>query len=247
MKVHFGTDHFTNISSPVVTAGTFDGVHVGHKKILNRIISIAKEINGESVLLTFEPHPRKVLLNETNLKLINTLNEKIQLLDQFGLDHLVVYPFNLDFSRILPNSYVRDLLVKELNVKTLVIGYDNHFGRNREGNIDLMDELAVLYDFNLVEIPPQEIDEIKISSTKIRQAIFNGQIKVANEYLGHEFSLLGTVITGNKIGRTIGFPTANLKIDDQDKIIPANGVYAVLVRADNRWRRRSCRRRSASS
>ena len=236
LKVHIGKNSFKNVLSPVITVGTFDGVHKGHQKIITRIKSIANETGGESVLLTFDPHPRKVLFSDENsLMLINTLKEKIHLLDNLGLDHLIIYPFSKEFSRISPTSYVRDLLVNELNISTLVIGYDHHFGRNREGNFNLLQELSTVYDFNLEEITAQEINEIKISSTKIRTALSIGEIEKANGYLGHKFSICGTVIEGNKLGREIGFPTANIMISDKDKIIPANGVYAVNICTEEIW------------
>tara|TARA_B100001939_G_scaffold341087_2_gene350216 strand:+ start:326 stop:1255 length:930 start_codon:yes stop_codon:yes gene_type:complete len=232
--VHSGISSFKNISSPVITVGTFDGVHVGHQKILNKIRTIANNNNGETALLTFDPHPRKVLFNSSNsLKLINTLDEKINLLSNYGLDHLIIHPFNKDFSRITPTSYVRDLLVNQLNVATLVIGYNHQFGRNREGDITLLHELSEVYNFNVQEINAEEINEIKVSSTKIREALSMGDILQANNYLGHDFTLSGEVIEGNKIGRSIGFPTANISIKDEEKIIPANGVYAVKVKLND--------------
>ena len=234
MIVHSGISSFKNISSPVITVGTFDGVHVGHQKILNKIRTIANNNNGETALLTFDPHPRKVLFNSSNsLKLINTLDEKINLLSNYGLDHLIIHPFNKDFSRITPTSYVRDLLVNQLNVATLVIGYNHQFGRNREGDITLLHELSEVYNFNVQEINAEEINEIKVSSTKIREALSMGDILQANNYLGHDFTLSGEVIEGNKIGRSIGFPTANISIKDEEKITPANGVYAVKVKLND--------------
>lgn len=234
MIVHSGISSFKNISSPVITVGTFDGVHVGHQKILNKIRTIANNNNGETALLTFDPHPRKVLFNTSNsLKLINTLDEKINLLSNYGLDHLIIHPFNKDFSRITPTSYVRDLLVNQLNVATLVIGYNHQFGRNREGDITLLHELSEVYNFNVQEINAEEINEIKVSSTKIREALSMGDILQANNYLGHDFTLSGEVIEGNKIGRSIGFPTANISIKDEEKIIPADGVYAVKVKLND--------------
>ena len=230
MKVHYNIDTYKNIKNPVITVGTFDGVHIGHQTIIDKINRIAKRCNGESVLLTFEPHPRKVILNDSSsLKLINTVNEKITLLEKYKLDHLVIHPFTKEFSRISPTAYVRDLLVNQLNAYHLVIGYDHQFGRNREGDLELLIELSNLYGFKIDEISAQEIDAIKISSTKIRNAISSGDILKTNTYLGHPFTIEGKVIEGDKIGRTIGFPTANIDITDFDKIRPANGVYAVKV------------------
>lgn len=234
MKVHYSFESYINIKKPVVTVGTFDGVHIGHQTIIERLKTIAKKIDGETVLLTFYPHPRKVILNDqSNLKLINTKNEKIKLLEQYGLDHLFIHPFNEEFSRISPTSYVRDLLVNQLKTNHLVIGYNHQFGRNREGNLTLLRELSSIYDFNIEEISAQQINEIKVSSTKIRAAIEAGNIATANNYLGHPFSISGKVIQGNKLGRTIGFPTANVTIDESDKICPPKGVYAVRVKLDN--------------
>ncbi len=235
MKVHYSTDSYKNIAKPVITVGTFDGVHIGHQTIINRIKDIAQKTGGETVLLTFHPHPRKVILNDnSSLKLINTIDEKIELLEKYGLDHLVIHPFTKDFSRISPTSYVRDLLVNELKVANLVIGYDHQFGRNREGNLSLLKELSLLYSFNIEEITAQEINEIKVSSTKIRNAIKLGDFKIANKYLGHPFTITGTVIEGEKIGRTIGYPTANIEALDFDKINPGNGVYAVKAIIDGK-------------
>ncbi|MBG15800.1 MAG: riboflavin biosynthesis protein RibF [Crocinitomicaceae bacterium] len=234
MKVHYSIDTYKNIKNPVITVGTFDGVHIGHQTIIKRINKIAENCQGESVLLTFDPHPRKVILNDnSSLKLINTIDEKINLLEKYGLDHLVIHPFTKEFSRISPTEYVRDLLVNQLNAHHLVIGYDHQFGRNREGNLDLLNELSPLYGFKIDEISAQEINAIKISSTKIRNAIYDGDIQKTNNYLGHRFTLSGTVREGEKIGRTIGFPTANIDISDFDKIKPSEGVYAVKVNANN--------------
>tara|TARA_B100000401_G_scaffold161943_1_gene108072 strand:+ start:472 stop:1404 length:933 start_codon:yes stop_codon:yes gene_type:complete len=234
LKVHYSIDTYKNIKNPVITVGTFDGVHIGHQTIIKRINKIAENCQGESVLLTFDPHPRKVILNDnSSLKLINTIDEKINLLEKYGLDHLVIHPFTKEFSRISPTEYVRDLLVNQLNAHHLVIGYDHQFGRNREGNLDLLNELSTLYGFKIDEISAQEINAIKISSTKIRNAIYDGDIQKTNNYLGHRFTLSGTVREGEKIGRTIGFPTANIDITDFDKIKPSEGVYAVKVNVNN--------------
>ena len=200
MKVHYSIDTYKNIKNPVITVGTFDGVHIGHQTIIKRINKIAENCQGESVLLTFDPHPRKVILNDnSSLKLINTIDEKINLLEKYGLDHLVIHPFTKEFSRISPTEYVRDLLVNQLNAHHLVIGYDHQFGRNREGNLDLLNELSPLYGFKIDEISAQEINAIKISSTKIRNAIYDGDIQKTNNYLGHRFTLSGTVREGEKI------------------------------------------------
>lgn len=233
LKVYRKIEEFSNVKNPIVTVGTFDGVHLGHQKILKRLKEIAKHKDGETVLLTFFPHPRLVIFPEDNdLKLINTLEEKIELLDQFGLDHLIILPFDKTFSRISPTEYVRDFLVNKINVNTLVIGYDHRFGRNRAGNLELLSELSPVYNFGLEEITAQEIAEIKVSSTKIRSAILSGDIIKATKYLQHTFTLKGKIIKGKQIGRTIGFPTANIKIEESYKIIPQDGAYVIQGEID---------------
>lgn len=208
--------------------GTFDGVHVGHQKILKRIGELARNSDAESVLLTFFPHPRLVLFPDDNdLKLLSTRQERIELLESAGLDHLVIHPFSTKFSRITADSYIRDVLVGQFNVGTLVIGYDHHFGRNREGNLERLKEAAPIYGFTLEEIPAQEIDDVNVSSTKIRKALIEGDVVRANEYLGYTYSLSGVVGKGNELGRTLGFPTANIRPPETYKLIPGNGIYAV--------------------
>jgi len=216
--------------------GTFDGIHFGHQKLIESLNKKAHAAGGESVMLTFAPHPRLVLFPENNsLKLINTLEEKIERLEKSGIDHLIIYPFTKEFSRISAIEYVRDFLVKELKVSTLIIGYDHQFGRNREGNFNYLKELSDLYQFEVEEISAQDINEINVSSTKIRNAILIGNIHLANEYLGYSFSLTGEVIEGKRIGHTIGFPTANLYIEDAQKIIPMNGAYAAWAKVGESW------------
>jgi riboflavin kinase/FMN adenylyltransferase len=228
LKIHKDINSIEKINNPILTVGTFDGVHIGHHSIINRINSIAKEKGGESVLLTFHPHPRMVLFpDDDSLKLINTVEEKLTLLESFGLNHVINIPFEKEFSRMSPVEYVRDILVNKIGIDTIVIGYDHHFGRNRQGNLSLLKELAPIYDFKVEEIPAQDIDEITVSSTKIRNAILEGKIRVANEFLGHKFMLSGTVVEGKQLGRQIGFPTANINVNDKHKIIPGDGVYAV--------------------
>lgn len=228
MKVYRKIEEFKNITNPIVTVGTFDGVHIGHQRIINRLKEIAKQEEGETVLLTFFPHPRMVIFPEDNsLKLINTLDEKIQLLEQFGLDHLIILPFDKSFSRITPTEYIRDFLVNKINVHTMVIGYDHQYGRNRAGNLELLNELAPVYNFEVEEISAQEIAEIKVSSTKIRKAILDGNIKTASDFLNHSFTLQGTIVKGKQLGRTIGFPTANIQIKESYKIVPKDGVYVI--------------------
>lgn len=229
MQVYQGLEEFTKIDNAVVTTGTFDGVHLGHQSILKRLIEISQKINGENVILTFFPHPRMVLQSDTDLKLINTIDEKIQLLEEAGIDHLIIHPFTTEFSRTSSMEFVRDILVNQIGTKKLVIGYDHHFGRNREGSFEHLKEFGPLYGFEVEEIPAQDIEDVNISSTKIRKAIAKGDIHTARDYLGYAFSIHGKVIHGQKIGRELGFPTANLFVKNPYKLIPANGIYAVEV------------------
>lgn len=223
------------MKNPVVTTGTFDGVHLGHQKIISRLKETAKEENGETVLITFFPHPRMVLFPDDNdLKLINTQEEKIELLEQYGIGHLIIIPFTKEFSRLTSVEFVRNILVNQIKTKRLVIGYNHHFGRNREGSFEHLKEYGPLYGFEVEEIPAKDIDSIEISSTKIRNALQSGDVRTAASYLGHEFSLTGKVVDGKKIGRQIGYPTANILVEDKYKIIPADGVYAVKVKHDNK-------------
>lgn len=235
MNIHYNTDSFNPKKPVILTPGTFDGVHFGHQKILKILTDTAAEKDMESVVLTFSPHPRKVLFPDGKpLFLINTLEEKIEQLKKHGVDHLIIYPFTIDFSRISALEYVRDFLLNELKVSKLVIGYDHQFGRNREGNFEYLKELSPIYEFEIEEISAQDINEVNVSSTKIRKAILEGDIETANEFLGYEFSMQGTVIEGKKLGNTIGFPTANISPLSEDKIVPKNGAYAVRVSVNNK-------------
>ena len=230
MKVYSNIQEFDARDNLVATVGTFDGVHLGHSFILNRLKDEAQKMKGESVLLTFYPHPRMVLFPDNNdLKMLNTQDEKIELLDKTGLDHLIVHPFGREFSRLNSVEFVRDILVNKLGVKKLIMGYDHHFGRNREGSFDDLVELANLYGFEVEQIEAQEFEETRVSSTKIRNAIESGDMRTANHYLGYPFLLSGEVVKGAGIGRKLGFKTANLDLKNRYKIIPANGVYAVEV------------------
>ncbi len=231
MKVYTNINDFIGVKNPIVTTGTFDGVHVGHQKIISRLKDVAKQEDGETVLLTFYPHPRMVLFPDDNeLQLINTQAEKIELLEQYGIDHLIIYPFTKEFSRLSSVEFVRNILVNTIKTKRLVIGYNHHFGRNREGSFEHLKEYGPLYGFDVEEIPAKDIDSIEISSTKIRTALLAGDVTTANTYLGHEFSICGKVIGGKQLGRTIGYPTANIQLQDKYKILPADGVYAVKVK-----------------
>jgi riboflavin kinase/FMN adenylyltransferase len=234
VRVYQGIEEFEEIENAVVTTGTFDGVHIGHQTILNRLREVAERINGETVLLTFFPHPRMVLQSAVDIKLINTIEEKTDLLRKAGVDHLIIHPFTKAFSRTSSLEFVRDILVNRLGTRKLVIGYDHHFGRNREGSFEHLKEFGPLYGFEVEEISAQDIDNVNVSSTKIRNAILQGDMITANEYLGHPFQLCGKVIHGKKLGRELGYPTANLHIPEKYKLIPANGVYAVksIVRGE---------------
>ena len=224
------------IHHPVITIGTFDGVHIGHQKIIKQLNEEAEKVNGESVLFTFYPHPRMVLYPESHgIKLIQTQEEKLAKLQKMGLKNCIVFPFTFEFSRMTALEFVRDFLVNKLHVKKLVIGYDHQFGKNREGSIQFLKDICDTYDFEVIEIPAQDIDEVNVSSTKIRDAILKGNIEKANDYLGDLFELSGTVVKENQLGRTIGYPTANIVLNSELKLIPGNGVYAVRVLVRGTW------------
>jgi riboflavin kinase/FMN adenylyltransferase len=224
---------YNSTKPSVITIGTFDGVHIGHKKIINQLTSISSKNNLISILLSFFPHPKMVLQNDKELKLINTIQEKEGLLNSLNLDYLIIKEFTKEFSRLSALEFVRDILVNKLNAKHIIIGYDHHFGRNRTANIEQLKELGELYDFKVTEILAQDIDDIAISSTKIRKALINGEITLANKFLGYNFFFSGNVVHGNNIGKTISFPTANIKIDAPYKLVPKNGVYIVKTTIDN--------------
>ena len=234
MHIFYGLEGVDKIKKPVITIGTFDGVHLGHQKIIENLVSKAKELGGESVLMTFSPHPRMVLFPDSHsLQLIQTEEEKMKKLATTGIENCIVFPFTFEFSRLSAMEFVRDILVNTLNIDTIIIGYDHQFGRNREGNIQYLQEVSNIYDFHAVEIPAQEIDAVNVSSTKIRRAILDGDIELANQYLGNPYVLSGIVVQGNQLGRTIGFPTANIQVEDTTKIIPGNGVYLVKINHKN--------------
>lgn len=224
---------YNSTKPSVITIGTFDGVHIGHKKIINQLTSISSKNNLISILLSFFPHPKMVLQNDKELKLINTIQEKEGLLNSLNLDYLIIKEFTKEFSRLSALEFVRDVLVNKLNAKHIIIGYDHHFGRNRTANIEQLKEFGELYDFKVTEILAQDIDDIAISSTKIRKSLINGEITLANKFLGYNFFFSGNVVHGNNIGKTISFPTANIKIDAPYKLVPKNGVYIVKTIIDN--------------
>ena len=230
MRIYHNIEEFEKVQNAVVTTGTFDGVHVGHLKIINRLCELANKNRGETVLLTFFPHPRMVLFSDYDLKLINTKNEKIALLEKAGIDHLIIHPFSREFSRLSSVEFVRDILVNKIGTNCLVIGYNHHFGRNREGSFEHLKEFGPIYGFEVEEISAEDVHEVSVSSTKIRNALKKGDIKTANSYLDYDFGLTGIVVKGNHLGHQIGFPTANIKVLDSYKLIPANGVYGVRVK-----------------
>jgi riboflavin kinase/FMN adenylyltransferase len=217
------------LDNAVATTGTFDGVHLGHQKILQLLSRKAAKVNGESVLLTFDPHPRHVLQPDTELKLLSSIDEKIALLEKTGLDHLIIHPFTREFSRTPSLDFVREILVNTIGVKHLVIGYDHHFGRNREGSFEHLKEFGPIYGFDVEEIEALDIDEVNVSSTKIRAALEEGKVELAQHYLGTSYSLEGTVVKGDELGRTIGFPTANIELSFKHKLVPTDGVYAGMA------------------
>lgn len=234
MKIYRDIADFIPLDNAVVTIGTFDGVHVGHQKILSTLKESAKAVNGESVLLTFFPHPRLIIHPEDDsLRLISDLSEKVKLIAEAGIDHLIITPFTRDFSNQSPEEYIRDILVEKIGTKKIVIGYDHHFAKDRSGTLNELLKYANIYGYEVEEIPEQDIDHVAVSSTKIRESLIKGDIQTANTCLGYPFLLTGTVIRGNQFGRKIGFPTANIQVYESHKLIPAYGIYAVEVEKIN--------------
>ena len=231
MNIFHSINDFTSTKKTILTLGTFDGVHIGHKKILNKLTqsrSVGTENEKyESLVLTFFPHPRMVLQEHSDIKLLNTITEKIDLLEKIGIENLVIHPFDETFSRLTAEEFVSTILVDRFHIQKIIIGHDHRFGRNRTANIDDLIAFGKQYDFEVEQISVQEINEISVSSTKIRNALLEGNMALANEYLGYEYVLTGIIIKGKQLGRTIGFPTANLKIEENYKLIPQNGVYIV--------------------
>ena len=227
MKVIYGIENYKPFKSCALTIGTFDGIHAGHQKIIKRLVSVSNNKNIHPVVLTFFPHPRMVLQSETSIKLIDTLDEKIHLLKKLKIGTLIIHPFSKSFSRMTANEFVRDIIVKSLSVKYLIIGYDHRFGRNREATVDNLINCGFTYGFEVEQIEAKEIESVNVSSTKIRNAITNGDIHKANKYLGRPFIITGKVVTGNGIGRKIDFPTANISVTEDFKLLPKDGVYFV--------------------
>ncbi|TSD62140.1 bifunctional riboflavin kinase/FAD synthetase [Inquilinus sp. KBS0705] len=235
MRVYHHIDEFEPVKNAVVTIGTFDGVHIGHRKIISRIKELADASGGETVILTFFPHPRMILHPEDeSIKLITTMDEKAELLEQLGVDHLIITPFSRDFSNQSPEAYIRDVLVNQIGTKKIVIGYDHRFGKDRQGGLADLLRLAPQYGFEVVEIPEQDINDVAISSTRIRAALLANEIYVANECLGYPFFITGKVIRGDQLGRQLGYPTANLMLEERYKLIPADGIFAVKVKVEGK-------------
>ena len=234
METIQGISQFKNDTPTALTIGTFDGVHIGHKRILERLTNSAKKSGMKSAVLTFFPHPRMVLQKDSGIKLLNTLEEKQRIMESLGLDYLIVHPFTKEFSRLTALEFVRDILVNQLKVKKVVIGYDHRFGRNRNANIKDLKGFGTIYDFSVEEIPAQEVDDVSVSSTKIRNALLEGDITTANAYLGYPYLLSGTIVKGKGLGKDLGFPTANLAISTSHKLIPKNGVYLVNCTIDGK-------------
>lgn len=227
MNTYTSLSEYKSNKKSVVTIGTFDGVHIGHRKILEHIVESANELNCESVVLTFFPHPRMVLQQSSEVKLLNTIDEKKVLLENVGIDNLIIHPFDKDFSRLTAEAFVKEILIDQLHVQKIIIGYDHRFGRNRTANIDDLIHFGAQYGFEVEQISAQEVNDNAVSSTKIRNAILNGDCTLANEYLGYRYFFSGTVVKGKQLGRTIGFPTANIEINEEYKLIPKKGVYVV--------------------
>lgn len=235
MNIYHHIDEFKAVKNAVVTIGTFDGVHQGHRKIIGDVVELAKSTGGESVMLTFFPHPRMILHPEDqSLKLITTIAEKAELLEQLGVDHLIITPFTRDFSNQTPQQYIEKVLVQQIGTRKIVIGYDHRFGKDRAGSLADLQRLAPVYGFEVIEIPEQDINAVAVSSTRIRNALLQSDITTANAFLGYPFFVTGKVIRGDQIGRQIGYPTANIQPDEAYKLIPGDGIFAVTVTVQNK-------------
>ena len=233
MKIFNNIATFKSTKRTFVTIGTFDGVHLGHQKVIKDVVESAQNNNAESVLLTFFPHPRMVLQKDADIKLINTIDERIALLEKTGLDNLIVHPFSTEFANLSAFDFVKTILVDKLHISKLIIGYDHHFGKDREGNFEKLQEFGETFDFKLKEISKHDISDFAVSSTKIRKTIEKGEIDKANNYLGYPFMLSGEVVTGKNLGEKIGFPTANIAIKEAYKLLPKTGAYVVKSTIDN--------------
>jgi riboflavin kinase/FMN adenylyltransferase len=230
LKIYQHISDFNKLNNAVATIGTFDGLHFGHQKIIKRLVEIAAATNGESVVVTFFPHPRSIIDPENqDLKMINTIREKAAALEALGVDHLIITPFTRDFSNLTAEAYIKDVLVDTIGIKHLIVGYDHRFGKDRQGGMEELIKYSEVLGYQVEEIPEQDIQDVAVSSTKIRKALLSGDVALAAAFLGYNFSLYGRVIKGDKIGRTIGFPTANIFIEESYKLIPSDGIYAVTV------------------
>jgi len=237
MQVHRNIEQLPLFRNAVITIGTFDGVHMGHRQIIAKLKEEATAINGETVIITFHPHPRKVVAHgAAPVRLINTLPEKQELLESLGIDHLVIVPFTEFFSNQSAEEYIKNFLVEKFHPHTIIIGYDHRFGKGRSGNYLLLEEKAPVYNYQLKEIPKHVLDEIAISSTKIRESLQEGKTSIAEKLLGYPFFFEGKVVHGDKIGRTLGYPTANLQVEDEEKLVPGDGIYAVYIETSNEKR-----------
>ncbi len=234
MKIYQSLNEFKPSKKTIVTLGTFDGVHLGHNAILDTICNIAKQENLESVLLTFFPHPRLIISNDSEIKMLNTMAEKAMLLEQKGIQNFIIHPFDKLFSELSPREFVEQVLIKQLNIQKIIIGYDHKFGKNRAADFNDLIAFGREFDFEVEEIPAKQVDEVSVSSTKIRNSLLEGKISLANAYLGYSYMLSGNVVKGNKLGRTIGFPTANIQISENYKLIPKNGAYIVTAIVNNK-------------
>ncbi len=234
MKLFQSINNYLSSKKTIITIGTFDGIHIGHRKILNKIIQSAHEVNCESLVLTFFPHPRMILQEDSTVKLLNSMDEKIGLLQEIGIDNLIIHPFDKEFSQLTAEKFVKNILVDKLQIQKIIIGYDHRFGKNRTADINDLLHFGKKYRFEVEQISAQEIDAIAVSSTKIRNALAAGTISLANEYLGYNYYFSGIVVKGNQLGRTIGFPTANILIKEDYKLIPKKGVYLVksIIKGD---------------
>jgi len=233
LRLHKNLNELPAFVNTALTVGTFDGVHKGHQKLIQRLNQKATTIGGQSLIITFHPHPRSVVKTEPNIQLINTIEEKVELLKKYGIQNLVIVPFNRTFSNQSPKEYIENFLIKNFNPKVIIIGYNHKFGKDRAGNIDLLKKQSEHLGFEIEEIEAHEIEDISVSSTKIRKHLLSGKIELANNLMGHNYTLCGTVVKGQQLGNKIGFPTANLNIANPNKIIPAAGIYATLVTTNN--------------
>ena len=234
LKLFHSINDFQSTKKTILTLGTFDGVHIGHKKILERITQNTENGKYESLVLTFFPHPRMVLQEKSEIKLLNTIAEKTKLLEATGIENLVIHPFNESFSRLTAEEFVHSILVEQFHIQKIIIGHDHRFGRNRTANIDDLIAFGAEYGFEVEQISAQEIQDVSVSSTKIRKALNEGNMDLANEYLGYDYFLSGEVVKGKQLGRTIGFPTANIQIEEDYKLIPRNGAYVVKAIVDQK-------------